>query len=120
MEKIQSHAIKDIWRVREGLLVEVWKYESLGHSLYGKKISVKRVRGCKGLTELKEDCVDSFYKKEYKKGTLLYFNQPVQPITDTKKFRVEIKSSGGSIFDDMNGIRKVLADIEVILESYYL
>ncbi|MCM3109922.1 hypothetical protein [Lederbergia lenta] len=118
MEKIQSHEIKDIWRVRDGLLVEIYKYESLGYTIYSSKVKTKIVRGCKGLRELKEEYTDSFYKKVYPKGTLLYNYSPVKLTTEVSKFKAEIKSSGGSILGSLPEINNVLNDIKNILGNY--
>ncbi|MFB5758991.1 hypothetical protein [Paenibacillus medicaginis] len=117
MEQIQSHEIKDIWRIREGLLVEVYKYKSLVYHIHSKK-KEKRVRGCKGLTELTEDYTDSYYKKTFPKGTLFYYSSPVEPVTDPKQFKIEIKSSGGSIFGSSDEISKVLTDINTLISKY--
>ncbi|AKO92009.1 hypothetical protein BEH_07780 [Priestia filamentosa] len=118
MEKIQSHEIKDIWRVQDGLLVEIYKYDSLGYHIHSDKIKAKIIRGCKGLKELKEDYTDSWEKKTYPKGTLLYHGQPVRAISDRNKFKAEIKSSGGSVLGSITEINKVLEDIEHILNQY--
>jgi hypothetical protein len=118
MEKIQSHDIKDIWRVQDGLLIEIHKYERLGYSVYGSKAKMKIVRGCKNLKELKEDYTDTYYKKTYPKGTLVYGSTPVRPITDVSQFKAEIKSSGGSVYGSIEEIEKVLKSIEKILDEY--
>ncbi|MEX0597806.1 MAG: hypothetical protein WD512_15040 [Candidatus Paceibacterota bacterium] len=120
MEKIQSHDIKDIWRVRDGLLVEVYKYESVSNYncySYPKK-SFKIVRGCKGLTISKEDITDNFRDETHPTGTLFYHGTPVKPITDVSKFKAEIKSSGGSVIGSISEMGKLLKDIELILNKY--
>ncbi|MBU7316006.1 hypothetical protein [Paenibacillus oleatilyticus] len=117
MEKIQSHEIKDIWRIQEGLLVEVHKYKTLGYHIHSKK-SEKRVKGCKGLTILTEDYTDSYYKKTIPKGTLFYYSSPVEPVTDRNLFKIEIKSSGGSILGTITETEKVLRDLESLIKQY--
>jgi hypothetical protein len=119
MEKIQSHEIKDIWRIRDGLLVEVHKSKSLGSCWIRSSKIVKQVRGCKGLTELKEDYYDDYRKKTFLKGTLIYYNSPVEPETDKSKFKFEIKSSGGSILgNNIVDVKKVVRDIESVINTY--
>ncbi|MEC1437369.1 hypothetical protein P9D57_01105 [Bacillus sonorensis] len=111
IEKIQSHEIKDIWRIRDGLLIEISKYENLGwigFSAYKSKI----VRGCKGLRMLAHDYL------HFKKGDLIYRGSIVKPIGDKNKFKAEVRSSGGSIFGSFTEIEKVLADIHHILNQY--
>ncbi|MEK4025411.1 hypothetical protein [Sporosarcina sp. FSL W7-1283] len=117
MEQIQSHEIKDIYRVKEGLLVEIHKYESLGYHDFSKK-KEKRVRGCKGLTILTEEFTDSYAKKTYPAGTYYYQSVPVKPIDDVKLFKAEIKSSGGSIMGNFDETEVILESIKDILNSY--
>ncbi|QPK89839.1 hypothetical protein IEN91_05220 [Bacillus velezensis] len=118
MERIQSHEIKDIWRVRDGLLIVISKFQSLGCNIYDNQMKTRIVRGCKGLKELKEDYIDQWSKKTYRKGTLLLHATPVEPITDVNKFRVEIKSSGGSVLGSITEMNSVLNDIKTILFKY--
>ncbi|MEJ3719211.1 hypothetical protein WGM54_14415 [Paenibacillus polymyxa] len=89
MEQIQSHEVKDIWRIREGLLVEIHKYKSLGYHIHSKK-EEKRVKGCKGLTELTKEYTDSYYQKTFPKGTLFYHGSPVEPVTDPQQFKLRL------------------------------
>ncbi|GMX64550.1 hypothetical protein Elgi_38190 [Paenibacillus elgii] len=117
MEKIQSHEIKDIWRIQEGLLVEVHKYRILGYYIHSKK-SEKRVKGCKGLTILIEEYTDSYHKKTFPKGTLFYYGTPVEPVTDKNLFSIEIKSSGGSVLGTISETEKVLRDLESLIKQY--
>lgn len=117
MEQIQTHEIKDIYRIKNGLLVEISKYRSIGHHIHSKR-SEKRVRGCKGLTILTEEYTDSYYKKIFPKGTLFYHGMPVEPLTDVNEFEIEIKSSGGSISGDFDETRKIMMAIEDVLSKY--
>lgn len=117
MEQIQSHEIRDVYRIREGLLVEVHKYKSLGHYNYKKK-KEKRVRGCKGLTILTEEYTDTWNNTTYPVGTYFLGSLPVEPINDPYQFKIEIKSSGGSILGDFVEMEKVLYTIKEIMNKY--
>lgn len=117
MEKIQNHEIKDIYRVRDGLLVEIKKYKRLGFYL-SSSYKAKIVRGCKGLKILTEDCFDSYNDKFYKKGTYIYEGTPVEPLIDKSLFTYEIKSSGGSISGNDKDIINILEKIENIIKKY--
>jgi hypothetical protein len=117
MEQIQDHPIQDVWRVKSGLLVVINKYESIGSWLSGKT-KTKVIRGCKNLKELKEDYTDSYYKTTYPKGTLLLGSTPVKAITGVRDFRVEVKSSGGTIEGGIGDIQDVMNDIDIILAKY--
>jgi len=117
-EKIKSHPIMDIWRVREGLLVEVLKYKSTSVSRTLNGAKTKIVRGCSGLKELKEDWVISSSGEVFPAGTLFLHGTPVEPLTDPKEFKFDIKSSGGSIYGTPVEISNVLNHIQQILASY--
>lgn len=71
-EKIQEHPVQDIWRIKDGLLLYVNKYQR--HSKYNvfylsslSSKNTKIIRCCKGLRELKEDYFDSYSKTTIKK-----------------------------------------------------
>jgi hypothetical protein len=117
LEKIQDHEIKDIYRIRDGLLVEVSKYNNLGYRL-GSGFKAKGVRGCKGLKVLIEDFEDKYYKKIFKKGTYIYYDSPVEVLTDVNSYKYEIKSSGGSIYGSELELDKVLENINKIFKLY--
>lgn len=111
MEQIQAHEIKDVYRIKDGVLVEVVKYQTLGSWLHGKRPE-KRVKGCKGLTILKEEF------KGVKEGTYLYEGRPVEVLTDPTQFRFEIKSSGGTIQGDSEQLQKLLKTIQELIKTY--
>lgn len=119
MEKIKSHPIRDVWRVKAGVLVTVDKYNHLGgyyHSI--PKKSMKIVRGCTGLTELKVDYTAST-GEIVKKGTLmLNGTSPVEPLENFEDFRFDVTSSGGSIYGSVREVKRVLEKIQDILDSY--
>lgn len=117
MEKIQSHDVKDIWRLREGLLLEVHKYENIRYVSVDKKY-LKVVRGCKGLCELREDFTDTYNKITYSKGDLIYGNFHISILIDSSYFRFEIKSSGGSVYGSGSDIDEVLNNIKIIISTY--
>ncbi|KEK23891.1 hypothetical protein [Bacillus gaemokensis] len=120
MEQIQSHPIKDIYRIREGVLIEVHKYESLGYWIGRQKLA-KTVRGCKGLQVLTAPYLRKYsYKstEHYPEGTLLLDGEPVKPITDYRDFRIEVKSSGGSVLDSFDEIMKFTNQVQEIIDSY--
>lgn len=118
MEKIKSHAVMDVWRVKEGVLVTVKKYKSLGGYYYSiPKSKTKGIRGCSGLKELKED-LQLREGVVLKKGTLILHSTPVEPITDVKDFKFDVTSSGGSIYGSVAEVERVLHNIQDILDTY--
>lgn len=118
MEQIQNHSVQDIWRVQHGLLVVINKYNSLGGWLSVPTSDTKVIRGCKGLRELKKDFYDDWRKRTLPKGSLLFGSTPVEPITNVKEFRVEVKASGGTIEGGIRDIQDVMNDIDIILAKY--
>lgn len=118
MEKIKSHAVADVWRVKEGVLVNVYKYKRTGGFYYTIPNSkTKIVRGCTGLRELKEDYTGRD-GEVLKKGTLILNTTPVVPITDVADFKFDVTSSGGSIYGSITDVERVLHNIQDILDTY--
>lgn len=120
MKKIQSHPVKDIYRIREGVLIEVHKYETLGYWIGRQKLG-KTVRGCKGLQVLTAPYLRNHSYKEdefYPEGTFVLDGTPVKPITNYKDFRIELKSSGGAVLDSLEGLMKFTNQVQEIIDSY--
>lgn len=122
-EKIQEHPVQDIWRIKDGLLLYVNKYQR--HSKYNvfylsslSSKNTKIIRGCKDLRELKEDYFDSYSKTTIKKGTLLFENIPIEILSDSQMFKYDIRSSGGSIQGNYKTTIDTLNKIQKILGSY--
>ena len=57
MKQTQSHELVDKYKIQDGLIVEVLKYESLG-GYYYNKLPSKRLIDCKGGSILTEDYED--------------------------------------------------------------
>ncbi|UUV46534.1 hypothetical protein [Bacillus phage vB_BanS-Thrax3] len=118
MEKIKSHAIADVWRVKEGLLVNVYKYKGISKKYCTIPTSkTKVVRGCTGLRALKEDYTTSD-GETFKAGTFVLNTSPVEPLTDVQEFKFDVTSSGGSIYGYINEVERVLHNIQDILDTY--
>lgn len=117
MEKIKSHAVADVWRVKEGVLVNVYKYKRTGGYYDVPNSKTKVVRGCTGLRELKDDFIPRI-GTILKKGTLVLHRTPVEPITDVKDFKFDVTSSGGSIYGSITDVERVLHNIQDILDTY--
>jgi len=119
MEKIKSHPIRDVWRVKAGVLVTVDKYNHLqGYYPSIPKSLLKGVKGCTGLKELKADLPLS-EGLVLKKGTfMLNGTSPVEPLENFEDFRFDVTSSGGSIYGSVREVKRVLEKIQDILDSY--
>jgi hypothetical protein len=113
MEQIQDHPIQDVWRVKSGLLVVINKYRSKGNSYYySSEMKSKVVRGCKGLKQLTAPY------KDLPVGTLMFGRVAVEPHNNIRDFKVEVKSSGGTIEGGIGDIQDVMNDIDIILAKY--
>lgn len=111
MEQIQNHEIMDTWRLEEGIIVQIYKFEHMGWIGFAD-YKTKIVRGCKGLKQLKEDY------KGFKTGDLIYGSSIIKAIDDETKFRAELKLSGGAVKHSIEGMLKLNKNIESILKSY--
>ncbi|AGR46649.1 hypothetical protein vBBak6_100 [Bacillus phage v_B-Bak6] len=116
MIQTQSHELIDKYKIQDGLIVEVLKYESLG-GYYYNKLPSKRLSGCKGGTVLTEDYTDNV-GRVLPKGTTFLGTTPVRPITNVDEFRFEIRVSGGCIHGEAYQIESVLNDIQYLIKSY--
>jgi len=116
MKQTQSHELVDKYKIQDGLIVEVLKYESLG-GYYYNKLPSKRLTGCKGGSILTEDYEDGV-GRVLPKGTMFLHTSPVRPITNVDEFRFEIRVSGGVIQGDSHAIESALKDIKHIINSY--
>lgn len=123
MEKIQEHFLKDIYRLKEGLILEVNKYKrgkwfsesSTRHS--SQKLKKKKLQGISKTYEVQED-IELYDGSILPKGTYLMGDTIIYPVKEPKDYRIELKSSGGSIMGDMELHRKLYQEIEAIFSSY--
>lgn len=119
MEQIQSHFLQDIYRLKDGLILEVNKYKSDGN--YGitslAKVKKTKLKGIAKTYQLDED-LKVYPNKIIPKGRHVMGYHSVLPVDDPKEFRIELRSSGGTIFGDIDTHRKIYRNIEKILASY--
>lgn len=126
--KIQSHPLQDIYRLTEGVLLEVDKFDPyfVPYAILSKERQgkVKKIRGAKGIEEVTKDIVSSVYKDgawvpyTVKKGTFLMHNYPKVPTSDPRLFTFNLKSSGGTISGDSKHHLRLLGMINEIISSY--
>jgi hypothetical protein len=123
MQKIQAHFLQDIYRLKEGVILEVNKFKSgkwfsessIKHS--SQKIKKKKLQGISKTYEFQED-VELYDGTILPKGTYLFGSSIVAPISRTQEYRIELKLSGGSLMGDMELHRKLYREIESIMSSY--
>lgn len=113
MEQIKSHPVKDVYRISEGLLIEIHKYARIGNIWMQEKKQTKGVRGCTGLRVLMEDYGDTIPK-----GTFILNSMPIRVVTDANLFKAEIKTNGSGLYGTISELEKTLKTIQDILDSY--
>ncbi|MDX5853216.1 hypothetical protein SIM22_03630 [Bacillus cereus group sp. BfR-BA-01363] len=113
MEQIKSHTVKDVYRISDGLLVEIHKYERIGNVWMQETKQTKGVQGCRGLRVLMEDYGDGIPK-----GTFVLNSVPIRVVTDPNLFKAEIKTNGSGLYGTISELGKILQTIQSILDSY--
>ncbi|PFB08121.1 hypothetical protein [Bacillus thuringiensis] len=113
MEQIKSHPVKDVYRISDGLLVEIHKYERIGNVWMQETKQTKGVQGCRGLRVLTED-----YGDNIPKGTFILNSVPIRIVTDANLFKAEIKTNGSGLYGSIPEFERTLKTIQNILYSY--
>lgn len=113
MEQIKSHPVKDVYRITDGLLIEIHKYERIGNVWMQENKQTKVVRGCTGLRVLMEDYGDTLPK-----GTFLLNSIPIRVVTNANLFKAEIKTNGSGLYGSIPELERTLKTIQNILDSY--
>lgn len=125
-EKIQESYFVDIFRITNGTLLYVKKYErdlNFRGPIYGEKCDkhTKIVRGCKGLKLFKKDYTyyDYYSKRDITipAGTFL-LNQFIVIPTVKENFKFEIKTNE-VIRGTKEDMKKVFQNVNEIMDSYY-
>jgi len=116
MQKIQEHFLQDIYRLKEGTILEINKFERVGYMPSGNH----KKRKLKGISKAYQTLETTTMNggKVFPAGSYVVGAMLVEPITDTKDYRIELKSSGGTIFGNMELHRKLYKEIESIFSSY--
>lgn len=124
-EVIQKSEFVDIFRITNGTLLYVRKYEkdlNFRGPIYGKECDkhIKIVRGCKGLKQFKQNYTyDDYYSKGSKTipaGTYLLDSYVIIP-TVKENFKFEMKTNeviGGT----KENMRETFQKVNEIMDSY--
>lgn len=119
LEPIKEHFLKDVYRIQEGLLLEVRKYKEVrGYYLYDIKDKSKSVKGCSGARELTQKYVSKSGEITFEKGTYFMGAVPIKPTSDPEEFRIELRSSGGIIGGTIEDMQDVTNKVQIILRGY--
>lgn len=124
-EKIQESEFIDIYRIANGTLLYVRKYErdlNYRGSIYGRECDkhTKIIRGCKGLKQFKKPYTYYDYSASQNKvipaGTFLLNDFVVIP-TAKENFKFELKTSD-SIGGTREDMKRAFDKVNEIMETY--
>lgn len=113
---------QDLYRITDGVLLVVNKFKPIDYgedkyvSLYDPKVKSYN-KGCqKRLKILKED-----YHKQYDditvpKGTVLYYERPVE-LADKSEWNYQVKTTGEALSGDYHEITELLKSILKIVDK---
>lgn len=121
MEILAKTEYQDLYRITDGVLLVVNKFKPINYgkvigSLFRAKVKSYN-KGCqKQLQVLKEDYYYSYVDITIPKGTVLYYNRPVE-LVDKTKWNYQIKTTGESFSGDFPSVMKLLNDIIKIIDE---
>lgn len=110
---------QDLYRVTDGVLLVVNKFKPIDYSdqtdrhvcLYSPK-TCKYYKGCQdGLKILKTDYIDNYANVIVPKGTVVYYNTPVESVTDASQITYQIKTTGDLFSGNADKITYMLNEI---------
>ena len=113
MEIVVKTEYQDIYRVKDGVLLIVNKFEYLFNNSYFYDRSKRRKtynKNTKSLYINQEDA-DDYNNNFIPKGTVLYINRPVISTDDKSKWRYEIKTTGDCFSGSYDDVIGMLDDI---------
>lgn len=114
MEIIQKGKFLDKIRIKDGLILEVHKYERIGFSSSNfrfKKDVFKRIEP--DVIQCKISVTDSWDNKTYPEGTYFKNQYPIKEV-EPDSYTYEIRTAGGIICGNKNA---VLDNLDVIIET---
>ena len=115
MQILAETEYQDLYRVTDGVLLGVNKFKPIDYSkyvsLYTAKTS-KYHKGCQdGLKVLKNDYHHSYADVIIPKGTVIYHNVPVEPVTDKSEITYQIKTTGDLFSGNAERMQEMFEDI---------
>lgn len=117
MEIVVESEYQDIYRVTDGVLLIVNKFRHIDYSsqidriisLYDGKFKSYNKNCQKWLRVLKEDC--NIYGITIPKGTVTYYDFPVELVSDINDYEYEIKTTGSMFSGNNKSMLKMLSEI---------
>jgi hypothetical protein len=121
IEVLAKTEYQDLYRVTDGVLLVINKFELIDYS--NKTIKIVNIdkskaklssyhKGCqKDLKILKQDYFDEYSNIIIPKGTVLYFNEPVIATDNQPDWTYEIKTTGNALSGGKDEIDNLLSSI---------
>ena len=113
---------QDLYRITDGVLLVVNKFKPIYYgedkyvSLYDPKVKSYN-KGCqKRLKILKEDYYKQYDDITVPKGTVLYYERPVE-LVDKSEWNYQIKTTGESLSGDFDEVTELLKSIFKIVDK---
>lgn len=107
---------QDLYRITDGVLLVVNKFKPIDYgedkyvSLYDPKVKSYN-KGCqKRLKILKEDYYKQYDDITVPKGTVLYYERPVE-LADKSEWNYQVKTTGESLSGDSDEVTELLNEI---------
>lgn len=116
MQVLAETEYQDLYRITDGVLLVVNKFKPIDYgedkyvSLYDPKVKSYN-KGCqKRLKILKEDYYKQYDDITVPKGTVLYYERPVE-LARKDEWNYQIKTTGESLSGDFNEVTELLNEI---------
>lgn len=116
MQALAETEYQDLYRITDGVLLVVNKFKPIDYgedkyvSLYDPKVKSYN-KGCqKRLKILKEDYYKQYDDITVHKGTVLYYERPVE-LARKDEWNYQIKTTGESLSGDFNEVTELLNEI---------
>lgn len=123
MEQIVRHEYFDVYRVTDGVLLNVKKYATPRCSFYWNdfdknKKSFTKLSGLKNLYIANKDVEYGYNKEVLLKGSLIYGNDYIVPLINPYEYRFEIKTTGECFAGNYVDITNYLDIIRDMIDEY--
>lgn len=116
IEILAETEYQDLYRITDGVLLVVNKFKPIDYGedkyvpLYDPKVKSYN-KGCqKRLKILKEDYYKQYDDITVPKGTVLYYERPVE-LADKSEWNYQVKTTGESLSGDFDEVTELLNEI---------
>lgn len=125
-EIVQENKYQDIYRICYGVLLIVNKFKNVKNGLYfvsekKNKNSFKKIEGLKNCYTAKEDIPIpySYDNAIISKGSIIFENRLIEPITNKEDFFYELKTTGSSFSGNYIEFKELNKMVDNIITNKY-